>query len=550
MPMMSRRCLRISGSRSCALAGRVMGAMMSGRAALARDTSVERSCGGSGHGMTSTMSHEGFAAAWAAWKPLALFWPKRSLQYISTTRFGETLASWNTSVKYWTAFLPNEEPVGKLRYTYWVFCWPSFTALATLAVMGSAAAMSTRNGTRRCWATGTIAWVDPESKEPISIWAPWLMTRSASVRPTSGLVWVSPRMRSIFIPLSDLIPPAELIASAAIWAPRRHACPGSGGLRARLQERAAVHSGRAGTIAHRFLRDVGGVERRSGPAQQVLGHDHALDLVRTLVDLGDLGVAHEALHRELAGVAVAAEDLDRVGGDLHGGVGGQALGRRGLERGAGDPVIDEARGVVHHQARGVHRHRHVREHELDALELGDRLVERAALLGVGDRGVQRGLGDSHRLGPDGGPRLLEGLHGDLEASALLAQPVLHRHLAVAEVQRHRRRTVDAELALGLAHREALRAGLDQQRGHALGPLAGLGGDEHGDDPRVGAVGHPHLGPVQHVAIALAHRPAGHRRRVGAGAGLGERERGGHLAGGQARQVAPLLLLAAAEDDRV
>ena len=173
------------------------------------------------------MSHEGFAAAWAAWKPLALFWPKRSLQYISTTRFGETLASWKTSVKYWTAFLPNEEPVGKLRYTYWVFCWPSFTALATLAVMGSAAAMSTRNGTRRCWATGTIAWVDPESKEPISIWAPWLMTRSASVRPTSGLVWVSPRMRSIFIPLSDLIPPAELIASAAIWAPRRHACPGS-----------------------------------------------------------------------------------------------------------------------------------------------------------------------------------------------------------------------------------------------------------------------------------------------------------------------------------
>ncbi len=87
--------------------------------------------------------------------------------------------------------------------------------------------MSTRNGTRRCWATGTIAWVEPESKEPISIWAPWLITRSASVRPTSGFVWVSPTMRSIFMPLSDLIPPAALMASAAICAPSRQAWPGS-----------------------------------------------------------------------------------------------------------------------------------------------------------------------------------------------------------------------------------------------------------------------------------------------------------------------------------
>src|SRR6266404_9443703 len=75
---------------------------------------------------------------------------------------------------------------------------------------------------------------------------------------------------------------------------------------------------------------------RSGLAQELLGDDHALDLVRALVDLGDLGVAHEALDRELAGVAVAAEDLHRVGGHLHGGIGGQALRHRGLERGTGD----------------------------------------------------------------------------------------------------------------------------------------------------------------------------------------------------------------------
>src|SRR5262245_9597756 len=227
MPMMSMRCFLISGRSSCALAGRVIGAMMSGLAALARETSVERSCGGSGHGITSTISHAGFAAACAAWNPLALFWPKRSLQYMRTTRLGDTPASWKTSVKYCTAFLPKEDPVGKFRYTYCTFCCPSLTALATLAVMASAAAMSTRNGTRRCWTTGTMAAVLPESKEPISICAPWLITRSASVRPTSGLVVVSPSNSSSRVPPSDLMPPAALIASAAICAPSRQAWPGS-----------------------------------------------------------------------------------------------------------------------------------------------------------------------------------------------------------------------------------------------------------------------------------------------------------------------------------
>src|SRR5262249_23075245 len=46
---------------------------------------------------------------------------------------------------------------------------------------------------------------------------------------------------------------------------------------------------------------------RSALAQQPLRDDNALDLVRAFVDLGDLGVTHEALDRELLGVAVAAE---------------------------------------------------------------------------------------------------------------------------------------------------------------------------------------------------------------------------------------------------
>src|SRR6266446_1458753 len=48
------------------------------------------------------------------------------------------------------------------------------------------------------------------------------------------------------------------------------------------------------------------------PEDRARNHE-ALDLARTLVDLGDLRVSVVALDRELLRVAVAAEDLDRLG---------------------------------------------------------------------------------------------------------------------------------------------------------------------------------------------------------------------------------------------
>jgi hypothetical protein len=55
--------------------------------------------------------------------------------------------------------------------------------------------------------------------------------------------------------------------------------------------------------------------RSCAPAEELPGHHQALDLVGALVDLGDLGVAHHPLDREVADVPVAAQELDRVGGD-------------------------------------------------------------------------------------------------------------------------------------------------------------------------------------------------------------------------------------------
>src|SRR3954453_7608033 len=68
----------------------------------------------------------------------------------------------------------------------------------------------------------------------------------------------------------------------------------------------AVSPAHSATTAAKTMRRAGGIRLPHGP-----GDDDALDLVRALVDLRDLGVAHHALDGILGHVAVAAEDLDR-----------------------------------------------------------------------------------------------------------------------------------------------------------------------------------------------------------------------------------------------
>src|SRR5215470_15690691 len=63
----------------------------------------------------------------------------------------------------------------------------------------------------------------------------------------------------------------------------------------------------------------------SFPAEEVPRDHDALDLRRPLVDLEQLRVAHQLLDRVLLRVAVAAEDLDGVGGRPHRGVGAVRL---------------------------------------------------------------------------------------------------------------------------------------------------------------------------------------------------------------------------------
>src|SRR5215471_720701 len=134
---------------------------------------------------------------------------------------------------------------------------------------------------------------------------------------------------------------------------------------------------------------------RSGRAlpEQVPADHHALDLVGALVDLRDLGVSHHALHRVLLDVAVASEHLHGLDRDRHRGVGAEDLGHRGVLAFLRVVLVGHRARLVEQLARGCRAQLHVRELELDPLELVDRLPELAALLRVLDRVVRRALGD-------------------------------------------------------------------------------------------------------------------------------------------------------------
>src|SRR5215204_6042470 len=91
-----------------------------------------------------------------------------------------------------------------------------------------------------------------------------------------------------------------------------------------------------------------------------------LDLRGALVDLEQLGVAHELLDRVLLDVAIAAEDLDRVRRNLHRRVCGEALGEGRVERGlAAIAVVQHPSGLPGEETSGLDFGRHVGDEKVD-----------------------------------------------------------------------------------------------------------------------------------------------------------------------------------------
>ena len=85
---------------------------------------------------------------------------------------------------------------------------------------------------------------------------------------------------------------------------------------------------------------------------------------------------------------------------------------------------------------------------------------------------------------------------------------------------------------------------DDEAGDPLVALARLGPRGDGEDLADAGVGDEDLGAVEQVVIALVHCGGGGAARIAAGARLGQAEPTEHLAGGQQRHVAALLLLGA------
>src|SRR6478752_9649497 len=167
-----------------------------------------------------------------------------------------------------------------------------------------------------------------------------------------------------------------------------------------------------------------------GAPLQRAGDHEALDLVRALVDLRDLGVAEEALDRVLLDVPVAAQHLDGLDGDRHSRVRAEELRHRRVLAHVAVAPVHLCACLVEQLAACRALRLHVGELELDRLEGGDRLAELAALLRVGGRVVGRALGDSEGLGPDAEARMVKRAHRDLEALARVPDQVVGGHVDV------------------------------------------------------------------------------------------------------------------------
>src|SRR5207247_2610221 len=110
--------------------------------------------------------------------------------------------------------------------------------------------------------------------------------------------------------------------------------------------------------------------------------DQALDLARAFEQGVDLGVAVPLLDREVADVAIAAADLDRLLGHLDRHLARLELGHRALGMLELAAVAAFPQRPPDQRPRGLDLGGHVREHEGDRLVLDQRPPELLALLCV------------------------------------------------------------------------------------------------------------------------------------------------------------------------
>ena len=93
----------------------------------------------------------------------------------------------------------------------------------------------------------------------------------------------------------------------------------------------------------------------------------------------------------------------------------------------GRPGVEQRARPVHEQLRRIDLRRHVGQHELQSLEIGEPRAELLALPHVARGELERAPGDAERLRAHERPRAIERAHRVLEAATLVADQVLGRH---------------------------------------------------------------------------------------------------------------------------
>ena len=247
--------------------------------------------------------------------------------------------------------------------------------------------------------------------------------------------------------------------------------------------------------------------------EQLLGQNDLLDLGGTLIDLGDLGVAHQALDVVLLHEAVAAQHLDCIGGDLHGSLSGDHLGLGGGE-GEGLASVLVAGCLVHHVLGHLDLGGQIDHTEGQVLVLVQRLLELLALHQVLPSDLESALCDAQSLGSDADAAAVQGLQCGVEALAGRRDHVGHGHMHVGEVQLADHGAADAHGVVAGADGEARGVLLHDKGSHALGAQLVVGQSVDGEVIRQRAVGDE----------ALALSKGQHAADVGAGGVLGQAER--------------------------
>src|SRR5208337_4575971 len=226
-----------------------------------------------------------------------------------------------------------------------------------------------------------------------------------------------------------------------------------------------------------------------------LGDGLQLHVRGALVDLADLRVAEELLHRIVLGEAVAAVNLQRQRRHSLGNLRAEELGhgRFLYEVHAG---VFHAGAVVEQHARGFDLGGHLRDLKLNALELGDGLAKLLALLRILHREFPRTTRQADHLRTDADAAFVQRFYGDLVALTNFAEHIVLRHPAIFQNQFAGAGGADAELVFLLADGKAGKSLVHDERRDALVSCRRIDRGQQDEDAGFLAIGDPQLLAVE------------------------------------------------------